>query len=245
MMVIRFNAVLLLMLLMLALPSCNRGPDLAAKKPDDAPKADPPKVDVKPKELSEDERLIEKAKALTPRKVRVELIRSVPAGAAGERAEYEWAFLMRFPSDKLPNEKKKEESVLERAKWIVIRLKMIAAVEKALEKDANEKRFVNLRLSSSYVSDRGSGSSGGQLVATKNLSLAFDSAGFFSGMLSGQFAFGEGGKEHALALKMAPLDELIVPLAKEPRMLDLPYMLELAKIGDDKVAVSLFSSDLK
>ncbi len=232
---IRFNGVLL-MLLALTFPSCNRGPDPVAKKPDNAPKADPPKVDVKPKEVSEEERLIEKAKALEVGKVQIELLRSV---AAGDRAEYEWALLTRFPLEK--DEEKK--AVLGRAKWLVLRLTLIAAIDKSLEKDAKDKRFVNVRLLSSYVSDRGTGTSGGQLNTTKNLTLSFNSAGVFPGMLIGQFAFGDSG--NAFTLKMATLDELVVPLAKEPRTIEPPYTLELARLGEEKIAVSLISLDTK
>lgn len=246
---IRFNGVWLL-LLALALAGCNRNPDPVAKKQDDAPKANPPeqKVEVKPKESppNEEDRFIEKAKALPPGKVHVELIRSVPAGNDGERAECEWVLLTRFPPP--PEKVGKEETKqmpFPRPKWVVVRMTMIASVEKSLEKDQKDKRFVNLRLQSSSIHDSGrSGSAGGgQLITTKSLILSFNASGVFPAMLIGQYAIGEGGKQHAFASKMAPLDELFVPLAKEARTIDLPFTVELARFGEEKIAVALISDN--
>jgi hypothetical protein len=244
----RFNG-FLIAALVLTLPSCNRGLDPVAKNPDNALKADlaEQKIDVKPKEAapSEQDRLIEKAKALPPGKLCIELIRSAPAGVAGERVEYEWAILTRFPprSEKLPKEEKKETIAFERANWIVVRMTMTVAVKASLEKDNKGKRFVNIRLLSSSISDTGKSNSGGQLITTKKLILSFDASGVFPVMLIGTYAFGEGGKQHAFAAKKAPLDELIVPLAKEARTIDLPYTLELARFGEEIIAVELITAD--
>jgi hypothetical protein len=239
-------------LALVVLPSCNRNSDPVAKKPDNAPKAEPPeqKAIVKPKEKARQpppDPLIEKAKALSAGKVRIELIRSHPAGTAGERAEYEWAILTQFPtkSDKLPKDGKKEVLELKSPKWVVSRMMLMAAVEKSLEKDSKDRRFINLHLSCSSIWDAGNSNMGGQLLTTKNLSLGFHPSGVFPALLLGEYAFGKGGKQHALAAKKAPLDELIIPLAKEPKMIDLPFTLELARFGDETIAVELMAIDTK
>jgi hypothetical protein len=195
--------------------------------------------------------LAAEAQALPVGKVRIELTRSAPAGAAGEQAEYEWTILSRTPLARLkplrnmtfPKGKGDE------ARWHVLRLTARVEVAKRPEEpSAKDKaaakpdaRYVSLDVGGKNVfflpgQVGGSARVGGHAAAGTSLTLALGV--WPAPLLQGKFTTVRR-QEDLLEVPPAPLDETVKPLFRGPETLDPPRTLELLQIGDRKIALKI------
>jgi hypothetical protein len=191
------------------------------------------------------------AKALPAGKVRVELTRSQPAGAANERAEYEWTILTHTPLADIKNPrliypKQKAND----ARRHVLRLTLRAEHDKRDDDVTWAKQAIVKKPGVSHVSlyvhaesvyvvpgqTKGTGQYNNYTAPGAGLTLVMSA--WPDPSLQGQFTPFRG-RDVLLEVRKAPLDEFVRPLFKGPETMDLPRTLELLQVGDRKTKLEL------
>ena len=188
-------------------------------------------------------------KAVPAGKVRVELVRSQPSGAAGDKAEYQWALLIPLSPEDMTKALLGLATPRE-AGWSVVRLTLRVGYDKRNENVAITKegtvpkpgaRHMELTTEMAavfYYPGASSGTSSASGHVKPGAVLTLERSGPSGGSLKGGLA-PLTRRQDLLEVGPAAFDDLVVPVFKAPATVDVPTTLELLRIGDTTTRLAI------